>query len=157
MPGPGIKVKPKAASVGVVRNTAKQTVLSNLVNDRTGRSTSTDAGKPRPEQDLMNESLQVPHPFEKGKTLGWGEFKGLAKTQATRFRDMGIMLTGKGLRWWELESTRGTCSFASEDVCSSHLPQKHERLSGTRTASGFLDLLCSHSFLSNVDTSSVSK
>lgn len=84
-PGPGSKPTGK-----VVRNTEKNTVLSNLVRDRSGRSSSTDAGVPRPEQELMNESLQVPHPFEKGKTLGWGEFKGLAKTQASKFRDMGI-------------------------------------------------------------------
>lgn len=84
----GIKVKRKSPTV--VRNTQKDVVLNNLVADKINLRSSNDANIPRPNQTLMDESLQVPHPFEKGKTVGYGEFKKMGKLQASKFRDMGI-------------------------------------------------------------------
>ena len=76
---PGIKVK----------KGNKESVMG-MMADKSGRLSLNDSNSPRLEQNLMNESLQVDHPFEKGKKVGWGEYKTMSKLQASKFRDAGI-------------------------------------------------------------------
>ena len=70
-------------------------------------------------------------------------------------------LTGKGLRWWELESkVLVVLALSSEDVCMfAHTYRKNgeRQRCGMKTASDFLHLLRSHPFLLDVDISNVSK
>lgn len=73
-----------------VAKTSNKAQVLGMVNDKSGRLSSNDASNPRLEQRLMDESLVVDHPLEKGKKIGWGEYKTLSKLQATKFRDAGI-------------------------------------------------------------------